>query len=102
MDLMSIIDTIRINRIDINNNKEINTLLDNLVYSHSIHIDEINPLLCNPDDIPDEHFCELYTTDSFHKLKLIKFQYKISDEHINSYKQQLIDSMFILENHVYS
>ncbi|KAK8812501.1 hypothetical protein WA158_007734 [Blastocystis sp. Blastoise] len=47
MDLMSIIDTIRINRIDINNNKEIATLLDNLVYSHSIHIDEINPLLCN-------------------------------------------------------
>ncbi|KAK8810421.1 hypothetical protein WA158_006996 [Blastocystis sp. Blastoise] len=272
MDLMSIIDTIRINRIDINNNKKIATLLDNLVYSHSIHIDEINPLLCidtsdsinvkkldyfenykhnidrlditfndnmeddirnslegflkssvlehlnelnisfeenisfeyltwissvfndnkikvikkltinYPDDIPDEHFCELYTTDSFPKLKLIKFrtfrdndwwngfiqklctymnhnnfplstsiqltcgssyeyiydpntsilrckhdanslmdtikctedktinEYEIEtlfdyeyipDEHINSYKQQLIDSMFIQENHVY-
>ncbi|KAK8797024.1 hypothetical protein WA158_004234 [Blastocystis sp. Blastoise] len=62
MDLMSIIDTIRINRIDINNNKEIATLLDNLVYSHSIHIDEINPLLC------------IDTSDSINVKKLDYFE----------------------------
>ncbi|KAK8790071.1 hypothetical protein WA158_006851 [Blastocystis sp. Blastoise] len=62
MDLMSIIDTIRINRIDINNNKEIAILLDNLVYSHSIHIDEINPLLC------------IDTSDSINVKKLDYFE----------------------------
>ncbi|KAK8807829.1 hypothetical protein WA158_007358 [Blastocystis sp. Blastoise] len=216
MDLMSIIDTIRINRIDINNNKEIATLLDNLVYSHSIHIDEINPLLCidtsdsinvkkldyfekykhnidrlditfndnmeddirnslegflkssvlehlnelnisfeenisfeylkwissafndnkikvikkltinlryikedsfseyftilenimnilipiasivfiyDPDDIPDEHFCELYTTDSFPKLKLIKFRTFRDNDWWNGFIQKLCTYM---------
>ncbi|KAK8797609.1 hypothetical protein WA158_005955 [Blastocystis sp. Blastoise] len=47
MDLMSIIDTIKLNRAGINDKEEIVNLLDNLVYTQSIRIDEVSTQLYN-------------------------------------------------------
>ncbi|KAK8811275.1 hypothetical protein WA158_003010 [Blastocystis sp. Blastoise] len=44
VNLMSMIDTIRINEIDLHYKEEIALLLDNLIYTHSIHIYENNDL----------------------------------------------------------
>ncbi|KAK8797038.1 hypothetical protein WA158_004248 [Blastocystis sp. Blastoise] len=46
MNLISMIDTIRINSIDYNDIKEIILLFDKLVYTHSIHIYGINDFIC--------------------------------------------------------
>ncbi|KAK8789924.1 hypothetical protein WA158_006704 [Blastocystis sp. Blastoise] len=42
INIMSVIDTIRINDIDIDQKEEIAFLLDKLVYTHSIHIDRVD------------------------------------------------------------